>query len=113
MAAASSRHAGPRNRRLPPTPSATTRRSAGPAKKRSCRIRENSMAEPLKGKIAIVTGSGRGIGRTMALALLDAGAKVMFNDMDKAPLAATLKEAKKRGGDRVHGVQADVSKFAQ
>jgi 3-oxoacyl-[acyl-carrier protein] reductase len=71
------------------------------------------MAEPLKGKIAIVTGSGRGLGRTMALALVDAGAKVMFNDMDKAPLAATLKEAKKRGGDRVHGVHADVSKFAQ
>jgi 3-oxoacyl-[acyl-carrier protein] reductase len=71
------------------------------------------MAEPLKGKIAIVTGSGRGIGRTMALALVDAGAKVMFNDMDKAPLAATLKEAKKRGGDRVHGVHADVGKFAQ
>jgi 3-oxoacyl-[acyl-carrier protein] reductase len=71
------------------------------------------MAEPLKGKIAIVTGSGRGIGRVMALALVDAGAKVVFNDMDKAPLAATVKEAKKRGGDRVHGVQADVSKFAQ
>jgi 3-oxoacyl-[acyl-carrier protein] reductase len=69
--------------------------------------------KPLDGKVAIVTGSGRGIGRTMALALVEAGAKVMFNDMDKAPLAATVKEAKKIGGANVHGVQADVGKFAQ
>ena len=73
------------------------------------------MAEnkPLEGKIAIVTGSGRGMGKVMAFALLGAGAKVMFNDMDKAPLAATVKEAKKIGGDRAHGVQADVGKFKQ
>ena len=73
------------------------------------------MAEkkPLEGKVAIVTGSGRGMGKVMALALVGAGAKVMFNDMDKAPLAATVKEAKKIGGERVHGVQADVGKFKQ
>ena len=69
--------------------------------------------KPLDGKVAIVTGSGRGIGRTMALALVEAGAKVTFNDMDKAPLEATVKEAKKIGGANVHGVQADVGKFKQ
>ena len=34
------------------------------------------MPETLDGKVAIVTGAGRGLGRVMALALLGAGARV-------------------------------------
>jgi len=42
------------------------------------------MGERLKGKIAIVTGAGRGLGECHALALAAEGAKVVVNDLGGA-----------------------------
>ena len=43
----------------------------------------------LKGKAALVTGSGRGIGRAIARQLAQAGAAVMLTDIDREPLFET------------------------
>jgi NAD(P)-dependent dehydrogenase (short-subunit alcohol dehydrogenase family) len=51
----------------------------------------------LKGKRALVTGGGRGIGRSMALALADAGADVAIASRSLAELEAVAKEISDRG----------------
>jgi len=68
------------------------------------------MAGTLDGKVAIVTGAGRGLGRVMALGLLDAGASVAAVDLDGTPLEETQDAAEDRGaGDRFNGIVADVT----
>ena len=54
--------------------------------------------EGIEGKVAIVTGAGRGIGQALALALAAEGAKLVLNDMDQAPLNDTIAQA---GGEAV------------
>jgi 3-oxoacyl-[acyl-carrier protein] reductase len=50
----------------------------------------------LEGKAALVTGSGRGIGRAVARKLAACGASVMFTDIDQAPLEEAAAEAGER-----------------
>ncbi len=62
----------------------------------------------LAGKIALVTGAGRGIGKGCALELARAGADVMINDRPGSPdLAATAEEIRALGR-RAWPVEADV-----
>ncbi|SPA39624.1 3-oxoacyl-(acyl-carrier-protein) reductase 1 [Cupriavidus taiwanensis] len=57
------------------------------------------MSKTLEGKVAIVTGSGRGIGREIALKLASQGAKVVVNDLDAEPANDVVAEIVQRGGE--------------
>jgi NAD(P)-dependent dehydrogenase (short-subunit alcohol dehydrogenase family) len=51
----------------------------------------------LQGKVAVVTGASRGLGRAMALALGDAGAKLALSGRNRDKLAETQQLAKQKG----------------
>src|SRR2546428_6078008 len=55
----------------------------------------------LDGKVAIVTGSGRGIGREVALRLARDGAAVVVNDLDEGPSKETIALIEQMGGRAV------------
>ena len=68
------------------------------------------MSQPLEGRVAIVTGAGRGIGRATALALAARGARVVVNDLggslqgdapDATPAASVVEEIRAAGGESV------------
>ncbi len=49
-------------------------------------------------KVALVSGSGRGIGKAIALKLASEGASVVVNDLDEAPAKETIAEIEALGG---------------
>ncbi|MBA3744119.1 SDR family oxidoreductase [Sporichthya sp.] len=55
----------------------------------------------LDGRVALVTGSGRGIGREIALKLAADGAAVVVNDLDDAPAKETVAAIEEAGGRAV------------
>jgi NAD(P)-dependent dehydrogenase (short-subunit alcohol dehydrogenase family) len=74
----------------------------------------------LDGKVAIVTGAGRGLGREEALALAKAGARVVVNDIgasldgegvDQSPAAQTVADIKAAGGTAMTSYE-DISAWA-
>lgn len=52
----------------------------------------------LHGKVALITGAGRGIGRALALKLASEGARVVINDLDEGPVMAVVAEIEAGGG---------------
>jgi NAD(P)-dependent dehydrogenase (short-subunit alcohol dehydrogenase family) len=60
----------------------------------------------LDGKVAVVTGSGRGIGRAYARALAEAGCAVVINDIDPDVAEQTVKELTDAGCSAVAEVVA-------
>jgi NAD(P)-dependent dehydrogenase (short-subunit alcohol dehydrogenase family) len=68
------------------------------------------MAGILDGKVAIVTGAGRGLGRTMALGLLDAGTRVAGVEVDAPALEEVQDAAEDRhAGERFFSIVTDVT----
>lgn len=67
----------------------------------------------LAGKVAIVTGASRGIGRAIALRLSQEGASVVVNYARGAEQAKDVVSAIEAAGGKALAVQADVSKTAE
>jgi NAD(P)-dependent dehydrogenase (short-subunit alcohol dehydrogenase family) len=62
----------------------------------------------LEGKVAIVTGGGRGIGEAISKTLARGGAKVVVNDVLREEVDRVARELNKSGAEAV-GLQADIS----
>ena len=67
----------------------------------------------LKGKIAIVTGASRGIGRATAIRLAEAGANVVVNYLQAEDAAEEVVKECQSFGVQAFAVKADVGNFAE
>ncbi|WP_020530423.1 SDR family NAD(P)-dependent oxidoreductase [Flexithrix dorotheae] len=62
----------------------------------------------LSGKLAVVTGGGSGIGRSIALALAENGAQVVILDLNEQNMAGVVSEIETTGGIAT-GISCDIS----
>src|SRR5579871_2789092 len=65
----------------------------------------------LKDKVAIITGGGQGIGKQIALALADQGARLTLTQRSVGPLEATCAGIKATGGEAI-AISGDISSEA-
>lgn len=63
----------------------------------------------VRGRLALVTGSSRGLGRALALALADAGARVIVHGRDADAIARTAEETASRSGQEPASISFDVT----
>jgi 3-oxoacyl-[acyl-carrier protein] reductase len=75
-------------------------------------LQKEDVMKLLSGKVALVTGSSRGIGAAISRLLADQGAKVALHGRDTSSLSAIRNEIEGNGGVATQ-VVADVSKFAE
>jgi len=66
----------------------------------------------LEGKVALVTGGSRGIGKGVAMKLAEAGAKVVFTYMSSAEKAKVVEDELKAVGAEAKGYQSDAADYA-
>ena len=65
----------------------------------------------LEGKVAVITGASQGLGRALALAYAEAGARVVMNSRSEENLRPVAEEAESSGAE-VLAIAADVSQSA-
>ena len=74
------------------------------------------MGDRLRGKVALITGAGAGMGREAAVLFAEEGGKIIVADIDQAAAAETVKTVEAAGGQGVAvagdvAVEADVQRM--
>ena len=69
--------------------------------------------QTLSGRVAVITGASRGLGKSMALALAEAGVSVALVGRDEAALDAVKREAITRGAAEAAWFRADITEEEQ